>query len=743
MDLPSDNSPGRSRFAAWVSDELRPAQALRTLVAASLGLVLQLVVIISFAALIYSGPLASQVGEAIGMIVLGNAAAVLIVALLSSYAGSVAVGQDAPSAILATTVAAAIGGLAGPQSAEQRLATAVAIVVGASVISGLVFLLLGAFRLGGVARYLPFPVIGGFLAGTGWLLLIGGLAVMSPNPFGPAWLTPALLPRWLPGALLGAALLLVSRRLRHPLALPAVLVGALALFYLGASIGGASLADLAARGWLLGPFPSAGALWRFPLTPDRLARVDWLAVAGQAGSLAPIAVVSVVALLLNASGIELAVRRDLNLNRELLATGAANLLAGLLGGLVSYHSISLSNLNMATSGGRRAPAILIAIGLASTVLFGVQLISYVPRLLLGGVLVFLGLGLLHEWLYGAWRKFSRAEFAVIVAIVAAIAVRGFLEGIAVGLLATIGLFVIRYSQIDVIKHAVSGLSYQSRVTRSHEQQVLLAAHGDQIFILQLQGFIFFGTANRLFQRLRARAAEDGAAPLRFVVLDFAHVSGIDSTALLSFSKIAQLVRDRGAVLLLTGMSAGVRAQIGQGGLDELRVFADLDYGVEWCENELIARFRSGLEQPLSLQEQLAYIVTDPAPLASLMRHLRRREVVTGEYIIGQGDQADFMFFVESGQVTARLEPRDGAPVRLETMRGGRTVGELGFYLNSRRSAAVVADEPSTLYLLSREELNQIEQTDPAAAYIFHRVVAHLLAERTAHLIRAVDALRRS
>jgi len=91
--------------------------------------------------------------------------------------------------------------------------------------------------------------------------------------------------------------------------------------------------------------------------------------------------------------------------------------------------------------------------------------------------------------------------------------------------------------------------------------------------------------------------------------------------------------------------------------------------------------------------------------------------------------------------TTSARPADGLPMRLETMRGGRVVGELGFYLGTRRSAAVVADEPTVVYRLSRAKLTEIERDDPEAAHVLHRIIIHLLGERALHLMRTVDALQ--
>src|SRR5262249_26102657 len=124
-----------------------------------------------------------------------------------------------------------------------------------------------------------------------------------------------------------------------------------------------------------------------------------------------------------------------------------------------------------------------------------------------------------------------------------------------------------------------------------------------------------------------------------------------------------------------------------------------------------------------------------------IENMQRREVAAGEYIIRRGDKPDKLFFLASGQLTAQLEKHGRDPIRLETMQEGRMVGELGFFLGTRRSASVVADRPSVVYFVSREEWNQITKNNPEVAQTFNRLIIHLLAQRVAHLTRVVDALQ--
>ena len=328
----------------------------------------------------------------------------LVVGLTTSVPGMVALPQDTPAAILAL----AVGGIAlAMKSAQPQavFATALAAIAVTSLLVGVIFLLLGRFRLSGFVRYIPYPVVGGFLAGTGWLLAKGGVGVMVNIP-----LTLANLPRlfsaemlilWLPGLIFGVALLLVLRRYKHFLITLSALVLVTALFYGYLWIAHISVADASARGWLLGPFPAGG--FYQPLTPATLAQVDWRAVFGQADKMATILVLSVIALLLNTSGLEITAHQDIDLNRELMTAGFANLAGGLGGSTVGYQTLGMSALAYRLGARSRMVSVIAGLVCGAALLFGASLFSYVPKLLLGGMLLYLGLTFLVEWLVDARR----------------------------------------------------------------------------------------------------------------------------------------------------------------------------------------------------------------------------------------------------------------------------------------------------------------------------------------------------
>lgn len=732
----------RTRLQAVLSEELRPAVVGRAFLSGTLLFFLQLIFVVAFASYIFAGDLEEEIGYGIGFLLVGNAVLTIIVALFSSYRGSVAGGQDVPAAILAVN-AAALMTVMHNAAPEDRVATAALMIVLTSLVTGLFFWLTGRFRLGGLARFLPYPVMGGFLAGTGWMLLMGAVEVMTHAHFGPKWLTADAMLHWTPGVAFGIALLIADRRSDHPLLLPAVLAGAIGLFYLVALFGQIPLERLAEKGWLLGALPPKVA-WQFPLTPEWLAHVEWGALAGQADTLAPVVVVGLIALLLNVNSLELLAHHDIDLDRELEVAGAANLAAGAVGGLIGYTFVDLTDVNESATGkeGRRLAAVIAALWLLLTVFTGAPFLPFLPSFILGGLLTFFGLTLLYEWVVEAWHRFPRTDFAIIVLILGTIALRGFLEGVALGLVATIVMFVVSYSRISVVKHAVTGEGYHSRVVRGPHQRALLEEQGRRLFILRLQGFIFFGTANHLLERVRAKVR---GSDVRFVILDFAQVNGLDSTGLLSFRKMRDLARERGITLIITGaggetlQSARIAQQFRHGGIAEepglFQFFPDIDHAIEWCENRLIA------EAQLRQETVGLSSILPEAHLERLTRAMERLEVKPGERLIQQGADPDYLYFIESGQLTTELETPDGHHVRLETMRGSQLIGEIGFIMNAPRAASVIVDEPTVVYRLSRRGLEHMRQTDPETAFALQDVIARTLGSRAQQLLRVVEVLQ--
>lgn len=724
--------------------EIEPQRLVANLTAGLVVGFLCVIISVSLGALVYSGPLSEFQPRGIGLALLSTLLVSLTVALFSSLPGMVANMQDAPAAILAVTALSIASGMTAAPEAVFMTVVATSGVTTLAV--GGLFIVVGTFRWGQLVRYLPYPVVGGFLAGTGWLLFTGGLGVLAGAPVNlgelQALFSAEALLRWLPGLAFAVVVLGVTNRVKHHLVWPGLIFSTVALFFLVMLFSGGSVEAWRLRGLLLGPFPDTGLF--NPIDYRQLALVDWPLLVTHAASAATIIFISLMALLFNASGLELATGRKVNLNKELRTTGLGGLLAGAAGGMVGYQALSLTMLNYKVGTGSRLASFIAAVVVGTTLFFGATFVSFLPTLVVGGLLVFLGLSLLIEWVYGAFYKLPKLEYAIVLLIFLVIAGVGFLQGVGVGILAAALLFVITYSRTEVVKYALSGSTYRSRVSRGKSERQYLETHGAKLFILQLQGFIFFGTTNTILERISTRL--EAAAPPAYILLDFRQVTGLDATALLGFGTLMQLAKQKDFMLILTGLMAPVSWQLEHDGIkptpgEKLLVFTTLDEGLEWCETELLAASQYNHKQ-LSFAERLKSLMEEAISPSRLLSYFERLEVPPGHRLMKQGDAPDALYFLESGQVTARLSTEGRAPLRLETMRHGSVVGELGFYSGNVRSASVTADEASVVYRLTGEALARMTSQDPELAALFHKIMVRLLVDRVSHLMQVVEALQR-
>lgn len=734
-------------MAPYIMD-FNPRRLFPALTAGLVVGLLEIALATSFAALIFAGELSSYVPQGIGLALMGTIFSSVLVALFTSLPGTVGGNQDVPAAFMAVVVAAIVAAMPAGATSQEMFLTTVAAIALTSLLAALFFLLLGVFKLGALVRFLPYPVIGGFLAGTGWLLVTGAFSTMLDISKGATLLSaitqPEKLIYWLPGLLLALIMLLLLRRSEHSFIMPGLVLGGIAAFYLLAWLSGTSLAELSDQGWLLGPFPTEG-LWQ-PLTPSDLAQVNWSAIASQTASIVAIFGVSAISLLLNVSGLELATKEDVEINRELRASGLANLASAAVSGLIGYQQLSLSALNFKTKANSRLVGLIAAALCAAVLLFGTSALSLIPVVVVSALLLYLGLEFLYTWIIEGWSRLPKIDYAIVIVILLVTATIGFMEAVALGLIVAVLLFVIGYSRIDVVRHELTEATYQSRVTRSRRQRQALRQSGPQLLILELQGFIFFGTADNLLKHIRKRIYDSEQPLLHYVLLDFRRVTGLDSTANLSFARLQQLAESKGFTLFYAGPSAQVQHQLQYGaaaGQQESARFApSLELAVEWCENQIL--HQAGInteERPPSLPEQLAEIMPDAESLSEMMSYFEKMEVGTGYRLIQQGESSQDLFFIQEGQVTVVLDLVAGEPVRLQTM-GGGVVGEIGFYLGYDRTASIIVDVPSTIYRLSQEGLQRMEEENPRAAASMHRLIVHLLSERIAHLVGTVGALER-
>jgi SulP family sulfate permease len=270
------------------------------------------------------------------------------------------------------------------------------------------------------------------------------------------------------------------------------------------------------------------------------------------------------------------------------------------------------------------------------------------------------------------------------------------------------------------------------VDRPPAERAALRTMGDEVQILLVNGFLFFGSANGLLELIRKRAETD---PPRFLVIDLRRVTGVDSSAVVAFVKAMHLAEAYEFELVFTGASEAVRRQLARGGIvasEVVRFEPDLDRGLQRCEEGLLRD--EAVQVPEPDGDALAGM---PSRLRAHLEHL---ELPDGTVLIHQGESPDDVYVLASGRLRVETVTERGTRMRLRTLRPGVVVGEVAMYSGVPRTADVVSESPSVVLKLSKDSIERMEAEDPELAAALHRWLATTLAGRLGESLKAFDAL---
>lgn len=680
---------------------------------------------LSFAAIVYSGPLASHLSQGIALTLVGSIVMALVAPLTLSYRGTLVQPQDVTAILLALGAAsiAASPGIA----VDSAFATTVVFVGATTIVAGVVVYATGALKLGNLARFVPFPVVAGFLAASGALLIRGALDMVAPSGgSGEAGLAALVdrWPLWLPWLVLGAAIVVVMRRTSQGFVIPAGLALGLAGFYAFAWSAGIDHADMQSLGLLLGPFE--GASFFAALDPGLVRDVDWSALLVQVPVTGIIVAVTVLGTLLNASGLEIAIDGDVDFERDLKGVGVSNLAAGLAGGMVGYHILGETLLARRFGVVGVSTSIGAAVAAAFILFFGAELLSTVPIGLLAAVIFYLGIDLMVTSLWDQGRRMPPVDFLIVVLTPLIALAFGFMTAVAFGVAMAALVFIFAYSAVDLARLGTTGANLRARIERSPADQARLSEIGECVEIQQLEGYVFFGSASKLVERLQLRF---GRIPgPRFAIIDFRRVAGVDVSAWAAFERLARGCRQQGIQLFFTGLSPRLRERFGR--FDRTGTMSpggEFDDVLVEIEEQLLAEdgIASGVvrdvgENDYTLPEELAVL---------LRRYGYWMNLAAGDTLMAQGARSDHLVFLVAGRCRASIEDRNGDRRVVSRFLPGAMLGEIAYYAGVARTASIVAETAATAVRMDADALSRMEREDPAVAASFHRMLAVVLARR--------------
>lgn len=716
------------------------------------GLVFALVIVtycISFSALIFQGDLKGGLTLGLSALLTGTVITGLVVALTSTLSPAGA-GPDTPAVAVMSVLAAAIAThvAATGMGAELVVIHVMMAITLSTLLTGLFLFALGAFRLGVWLRFVPYPVIGGFLAASGWLLVTGGIEVMTgvapqlSRDSLAAVFAPEHLAQLMLGAVFAVGVFILRRIVNSFLTLPVaffllVILVDLVLLGLGFAdeMGGRSA-------WYLGDMGEM----QFWVPAQAVLRhdIDWGALAMSATEIGAVCGVTAISVLLDVSSLEVTRQQSADLDKELRSNGVANILAGFAGGAAGNLSLSGSILMQEAGAVSRFSGVAAAGFCAMVLYFGADAARYIPTPLLGGLLSYLGLVVLNAALIRSPAQRSLTEFLLAGAIMIVIVTSGYLLGVFLGIVGACLLFALNYSRIGVVRRHLTRLDFASNVERSPHETKLLKEHGEQIHVLWLSGFIFFGSSNGLFEFIKRTMDTQHNPKVRYLVLDFGAVPGLDTSAVLSLIKLKNYCDEHTACMSFAGLNEQLQRTFTTAGVisddGPHRAFPDRNEALEWCENMLLSEYESVEATEKTFERWLEGVFGGELDPGRLMSYFDRRSYKEGQIVLKQGGRSNSVDLLATGSVAISITDEQGHRTRLRRMAAQTVIGEMGFFRNAPRAAAVIAEQPSIVYRLTRKSFARMQQQDPKAAAAFYQLIVRVLSDRLEFANREIAAL---
>lgn len=687
-----------------------------------------------FGTLIFGCVLSPYSGQGVLAAIISSVIALLALSVRSSFYFAMGGPDSNPSAVLAITAASLAAGISRDLGAAAALPTVLMYLFASAVFCGVILFVFGELRWGRYVRYVPHPVIGGFLAGTGYLLVAGGLKMLVVDPSGlTSWHCLLTVPRlaWATaGAVLGL-LLVFNRVWKHFAIMPGVVLAGVVGFHVVLVLTGTSLAEAGSSGLLLHPLELSE--WSTPFSIP-WGEVRWGMIAAHAGDFAAMTMAAVLTILLNATGLDVTTGRDADFDRELKSLGVANVLAGSAGGFVAVNSFNRSILNLRAGATSPWAARICAMLVGAVAFFSPKAVSLLPRPVLAGLILYLGASLLLTWIWDSRREMPLIDYLTVLAMLAIVVVAGIVPGVVLGVVISGVSFVVAFSRNSAVKHHFTGSSRRSAVERPPDEAAALRTRAERLQGFILQGYLFFGTSNGVLDRIRGELPVAGV-----VIVDFWEVKGMDASSVMVFRKLLRLAAETGVQMVFTGLAPDLRARMHSCGLDlafqPVRCFEDLDRGLEWSEQTLLTEVAAEATLADSLEG------FEPAEAEAIAPFFEQLTFAPEAPVVRKGEPSDEFYVVLKGRVSIYMAiPGSEYRKRLRSYGPKTIVGEMGFFGREPRSADISADSETVVCMITREKFQLLDATRPDLAAKLYRIVINTLSSR---LRNANEEIRQS
>mgnify|MGYP000160829343 CR=1 FL=1 len=616
------------------------------------------------------------------------------------------------------------------------------------LLCGLLQVGFGVVGLGRLIKYMPFPVVSGYLSGVGMIIIISQVPKLLGVPGGTHFWASLRSPsfwQW-QGMVIGAVTMTVMALApRFTKAVPAAILALASgvITYFGLGLADPALLKLSGNPLIIGVLGggSGGAHFSDAIIGrwHGIGGANFAAFGHLLVPAATLAVLLSIDTLKTCVVLDALTRSRHDSNRELIGQGLGNFASVLIGGVPGAGQMGATLVNMSSGAQTRLSGLIEgALALVSFLLLG-SFIAWIPIAALAGILIVIGFRMFdRDSLRLLKSRTTILDFVVIVAVVVTALTFSLIAASGVGIALAIVLFIREQIGSSIVRRKTLGNQLFSKRVRLPNEMAILEKRGDNTAIFELQGSLFFGNANQLFASL-----EGDLKKRNYLILDMRRVQSVDLTAVHMLEQIQGILAERSALLIFSHLPANTSSGQdmrqyfatlglvhGEGHV-ESKTFNELDEALEWVEDRHIEQehLHQVEEKLLELHEMDIFNGSHETALAALDLCMDKRSHKAGEKIFTIGDPGEELFLIRRGKVRIVLPISPSQVHHLATFGRKDFFGEMAFLDPAPRSADAIASTDIDLFVLSRKRFDALAEEHKKLAIDLMLSIARVLAVR--------------
>lgn len=483
-------------------------------------------------------------------------------------------GPTGPMTVVsAATIAVFLG-----QSADGNVQSVLGAIIASFVLAGILQVVMGIFKIGSLIKYIPYPVISGFMSGIGVIIILLQLfpAIGQPSPRTTIDVVKEIIPAlqnintW---AILyaGLTILIIYLFPKITRAIPSTLVALLIVTGLSVFLDNAVP--------VIGDIPSG--LPEIKLAGLLTIDSKFYTIILEAG--ATLAALGAIDSLLTSVVADNVTKTKHNSNKELIGQGIGNFIAGLFGGLPGAGATMRTLVNIRSGGRNRISGVIHALVLVIILLGAGKYAALIPKSVLAGILITVGIGILDYKGFKHINKVPKADAAIMVIVLLVTVFLDLLVAVAIGMVMAAFLFMKKMSDITEEKTKITDIG-ELQQEQGWSDEDMPDNVRKNVLVKHLDGPLFFGFASGFTEKVAT------LRDIKFVIIRMKKVPFIDQTGLYALEDAILSLEQKGINVLLTSLQDQPRIQMEKiniipGLISKENVFEKFSDCVEWLRDK--------------------------------------------------------------------------------------------------------------------------------------------------------------